>query len=84
MWGETRAKRANREFGRPVKAEPVGKCWCGCDEPTKSGKFFVATHDSKALAALVKVEYGNIADMLASHGYSPDNSVVEARERTRK
>ena len=37
-------------------------------------------HDREAEAALVKVEYGNIANMLAAHGYGPDKSVVTAKD----
>ena len=67
-----------------TQAEPNGKCWCGCGGSTKTGRFFVPTHDRKAEAALVKVEYGNIANMLAAHGYGPDKSVLRAKEMLNK
>ena len=63
-----------------TKAEPNGKCWCGCNGTTKPGRFFLPYHDRKAEAALVKVEYGDIANMLAAHGYGPDKSVVKTKE----
>lgn len=66
------------------KVEPIGKCWCGCGATTRLGRFFLPYHDRKAEAALVKVEYGDIANMLAAHGYGPDKSVVGAKELLEK
>ena len=65
------------------KAQPTGLCWCGCGGQTGVGKHFVINHDRKAEAALVKVKYGSIADMLAHHGFGPEKSVVAAAERMR-
>ena len=67
-----------------AKAQATGRCWCGYGSPTGEGKHFVRYHDRKAEAALVKVEYGSIADMLAHHGFGPGNSVVDAAERLRE
>ena len=67
-----------------AKARPVGLCWCGCGQQTAKGKLFVATHDRTAEAALVKVEYESIANMLAHHGFGPEKSVVQAAERMSK
>ena len=68
--------------GRPrAKARPTGLCWCGCRGETAEGRLFLPYHDRKAEAALVKVAYGSIADMLAHHGFGPENSVVEAAGR---
>lgn len=64
-----------------MKAERTGLCWCGCGEEVAPGRHFVANHDRKAEAALVKLEYGSIADMLAHHGYGPEKSVVVAAAR---
>ena len=50
------------------------------EPPSEPGRFFLPFHDRKAEAALVKVEYGNIANMLAAHGYGPDKSVMTAKE----
>jgi hypothetical protein len=50
---------------------PTGECWCGCGQPTSPGSFFVQTHDRKAESAVIKAEYGSIADFLAAHGYGP-------------
>ena len=61
------------------KAQPTGWCWCGCGGKTKA--YFIPSHDRKAEAALVKTKYGNIAGMLAHHGFGPERSVMEAAER---
>jgi hypothetical protein len=50
---------------------PTGACWCGCGEPAARGAFFVAGHDKRAEAAIVKVEYGSVPDLLVKHGYGP-------------
>ena len=48
---------------------PDGKCWCGCGEDAKIGKFFKSGHDRVAETAVVKVEYGNVVEFLVAHGY---------------
>ena len=63
-----------------TKAEPTGLCWCSYGGTTKPGRVFLPFDDRKAEAALVKVQYGNIANMLAAHGYGPDKSVVMAKD----
>ena len=60
------------------KAEPTGKCWCGCGGETRPGSYFLPGHDTQARAALEKREYGNLANMLAHHGFSPENGVTIA------
>lgn len=50
---------------------PDGKCWCGCGEDAKIGKFFKSGHDRVAETAVVKVEYGNVVEFLVAHGYGP-------------
>ena len=64
-----------------ASALPTGLCWCGCRGKTKTGKFFLPSHDRKAEAALIKAEYGSIAELLARHGYGPENSVVAPSAR---
>src|SRR4051794_32458118 len=54
------------------RALPQGVCYCGCDTPIDSNKFFVPTHDRIAEARLLAAEYdGSIANLIASHGYGP-------------
>ena len=67
-----------------MKAEPMGKCWCGCGKPTKS--YWRSGHDRKAQQALLETVYGEgtIADWLARLGYGPENSVVDSRDRLMK
>jgi hypothetical protein len=50
---------------------PTGECWCGCGESVGRGAFFVPGHDKRAEAAIVKVEYGSVPDLLDRHGYGP-------------
>lgn len=61
---------------------PTGKCWCGCGEATGRGAFFVSGHDKRAEAAIVKVEYGSVPDLLDRHGYGPGGK--NAAEELRK
>ena len=71
---------------------PTGECWCGCGAETKRvGSFFVPSHDRRAEAAVMKLEYGDIPRFLVEHGYGPGgkNAIEEleklrAREGTRK
>ena len=67
---------------RTARAQPTGLCWCGCGGEAAKGKFFLPNHDRKAEAARVVVAYGSIADMLADHGFGPENSVVAAAARS--
>lgn len=66
-----------RGMGEPK----TGKCWCGCDEDTKG--HFARGHDRRAQEALLGIVYGrrNTVEVLAMLGYSPSNSVTEARDR---
>ncbi len=61
---------------------PTGKCWCGCGEPAGRGAFFLSGHDRRAEAAVVKVEYGTVPDLLIAHGYGPNGK--NASEELRK
>jgi hypothetical protein len=54
-----------------TKLIPTGTCWCGCGESTASDAFFAAGHDRRAEAAIVKVVYGSVPDLLVAHGYGP-------------
>src|SRR4051794_14194422 len=51
--------------------QPTGECWCGCGAKVSRGAFFSSGHDKRAEAAIVKVEYGSVPDMLDRHGYGP-------------
>lgn len=51
---------------------PDGHCWCGCGAETKIGSFFLAGHDRIAESAVVKMEYGGVAQFIVAHGYGPD------------
>jgi hypothetical protein len=52
--------------------QPNGECWCGCGGLTTSARaFFIPSHDRIAEAALIKLEYGSIVNMLAKHGFGP-------------
>ena len=51
---------------------PTGVCWCGCGGQTKRlGSFFIQSHDRKAEAAVIRVEYGDLAHFVVEHGYGP-------------
>ena len=60
---------ARRGSGTRRAVTPTGKCWCGCGEATEPEAFFLPGHDRKAEAALVKDEYGSLAEMLDAHGW---------------
>jgi hypothetical protein len=51
--------------------QPTGNCWCGCGQSASQGAFFAPGHDKRAEAAIVKVEYGSVPDLLDKHGYGP-------------
>lgn len=58
---------------------PTGTCWCGCGEEIGRGSFFAQGHDKKAEAALLAARYdGEVARLIAHHGFGPDKSVLEA------
>jgi hypothetical protein len=44
---------------------PNGKCYCGCDETPKRGKFFVVTHDRRAEARAIRERFGDIATFVS-------------------
>jgi hypothetical protein len=51
---------------------PTGTCWCGCEQPTKAGAFFLTGHDKTAESAVIQVEYGSVAAFIVQHRYGPD------------
>jgi hypothetical protein len=53
------------------KLMPTGECWCGCGGETSVGAFFLTGHDKVAEAAVVKVNYGSVPNLLIEHGYGP-------------
>jgi hypothetical protein len=57
---------------------PTGKCFCGCGEPTEGTSYFVAGHDKRAEAKVVKEVYGSVVEFLAAHGYGPEGRDPEA------
>jgi len=66
-------RRTLRGMKKP-KVTPDGKCWCGCNVPTKEGSFFHAGHDKRAESMLTRLKFGPenaIAHRLADAGYGP-------------
>jgi hypothetical protein len=51
---------------------PTGECWCGCGDEAKRGAFFAPGHDKRAEAAVVKVVYGSVPQLLLAHGFGPE------------
>ena len=51
---------------------PTGKCFCGCGEATEGTSYFIAGHDKRAEAKVVKEVYGSVVAFLAAHGYGPE------------
>jgi hypothetical protein len=60
---------------------PTGECWCGCGEETQVGSFFVAGHDKRAEAAVVKTVYGSVPALLIAHGFGPDGKSADEELR---
>jgi hypothetical protein len=50
---------------------PTETCWCGCGEETGHRSFFAPGHDRRAEAAVVRLEYGSVAQLVEEHGYGP-------------
>ena len=50
---------------------PSGQCWCGCKDPI-GRRSLDSAHDRKAESMLIRMHYGSIADIIAAHGYGPD------------
>ena len=64
---------------------PTGECWCGCGADTKRGAFFASGHDKRAEAAVVKVIYGSVPQLLLAHGFGPaGNSAAQALDEFQK
>ncbi len=62
---------------QPLRLIPTGKCWCGCEQDTGRGAFFVQGHDKRAEAALVAIDYhGSVAELLHRHGYGPGRPII--------
>jgi hypothetical protein len=54
------------------RAYPLGICYCGCGAKLENpSKFFVASHDRKLEARIIKEVYGDVASFALSHGYGP-------------
>lgn len=60
---------------------PTGKCFCGCGEATEGTSYFVAGHDKRAEAKVVKECYGSVVELLAAHGYGPEGRDATAAIR---
>jgi len=55
------------------RLRPTGLCMCGCGQVTGPRKFFVSSHDSRAVWAALK-DYGDrdtTAVFISQHGYAP-------------
>lgn len=50
---------------------PTGTCWCGCDEDTTRGSFFLPGHDKVAESAVILVKYQGVPEFLQEHGFGP-------------
>ena len=46
-------------------------CWCGCGGATRAGSAFLPDHDRVAKAAVIRSEYGSVAEFVRRHGYGP-------------
>ena len=69
--------RASETSSQALRLIPTGKCWCGCEQDTARGAFFLQGHDKRAEAALVAIEYhGSIAELLHRHGYGPGRPII--------
>ena len=55
---------------------PDGKCWCGCGETTGRGSYFRQGTDRRAEKWLMRLHYGEVVEMLWSHGYGPGRKNV--------
>jgi len=62
---------ASTQGNGATRLMPTGECWCGCGEATSIGAYFAAGHDKRAEAAIVKVVYGSVPELLIAHGYGP-------------
>lgn len=58
-------------MARRKRLLPTGDCWDGCGEQTGRGSFFLPGHDRRAETAVIKVEYGGVAEFLDAMGYGP-------------
>jgi hypothetical protein len=67
-----------KQWPRPL---PTGQCWCGCGAETPTRSLFLSGHDRIAESAVIRAEYGSVADFLAAHGYGPGRK--NAREASR-
>lgn len=47
------------------------QCWCGCGSRPAPRKVWAPGHDRKAEAAVIRREYGSIAEFVRQHGYGP-------------
>lgn len=63
---------------------PNGYCLCGCGSETKLGSFFIQSHDRRAEAAVIRLEYGNLARFLDEHGYGNEPGKKNAMEELEK
>ena len=65
---------------------PTGNCWCGCGGQTKRlGSFFIQSHDRRAEAAVIKLEFGTVAEFLVAKGYGPGGkNAMEELEKFRE
>ena len=63
----------------------TGRCYCGCGAKTGRRSFFAAGHDRKAETAVIKVEYGGVAEFLVAMGYGPGGkNATEELEKLRE
>lgn len=46
---------------------PPTTCLCGCGAAVAPGRFFIASHDRRAEAQIIREQYGTIADFVLAH-----------------
>jgi len=50
---------------------PTGECWCGCNQETGVGSFFLPGHDKFAESGVILMKFGGVPELLVHHGYGP-------------
>ena len=60
-------------------------CLCGCGGTTGRRSLFLSGHDRKAETAVIKLEYGGVAEFLVAMGYGPGGkNATEELEKLRE
>lgn len=70
--------RNNEIMTEKKRLIPTGECWCGCKKEAAIGSFFARGHNKRAIAQVIKKEYGSVQDFLVAHGFGPGNELDDA------